>query len=897
MVFCAYCGQNFKRKEHLERHLPTHTNVKPYRCDSCQLSFARKDLLQKHHSTYHEVHDSTNRSDGERVKPQRTPIACTKCASAKAACDKKVPCSRCVDKNLPCDARFARRSAKVMTVRNTSPTEKATVEYQNIKETSQPQEAEVIAEIHICDEDQFLQDQTNQDIMTWETSQKMLEYPLHDLRYSSESIDTIPSSETGREGVDGFLRSKGSVGVDLHIVDFEEIHQMWGNYSMDSGMEFSHQPVIPYLPFPPMNGDRSHIHSMSLTSPSLSTATSHSHLNGISSWKGSLEPRIQEPSLSMTWHDSGNIPELEIVIAADEAWPLARCNLPIFSGACPRTALVHLQNFQDSSKLEDSWNSMNDLLCPTAEHNLEQTPIAIIPLFTTTRDKIIAIAQSFLQKALRTHQSGFNGSGNSKMVGGVSFFTLPPSNVMENLLGSSVRSLSPYYTLFHGVTLDPNELMLDNDTSTLLFLLMMAQGASSIPKTEARNLAAGLTETCRISLFDVIEKNVELSADPIVLKSALLFTILGAWGGDAWHINIAMGQRGMYLAELSLFHDIAPILSITELQTPLPESERLWRASNALEWLDIVHEYCAEPGNSGFHSPAHAQAGLSLSHLFQDMLRDELEIKNRRLSPLRLKLLLHPLQLLVCHLGQFLSCFSGMYDSKRSSRPLTTASTLLRIEEVQSSVQKWYDLCMINVKRVPNCATTNSSLVLWHLISLNVITYFPEIEKLVRDSAFDEPMQETVQRSQRLIYQPEKSIYHCGQVFKIVGAMPKSGRPPWWSAAIYRATMILLAESILRPLHQRETEENGPLVMINLVASEDPSINAYICNFYGTPALVNKDGSFTRLGSPDELLTCCITLLDDGTSTRFSDGIKRKLQKVLQTWNGKMRKGSFGSSI
>lgn len=349
--------------------------------------------------------------------------------------------------------------------------------------------------------------------------------------------------------------------------------------------------------------------------------------------------------------------------------------------------------------------------------------------------------------------------------------------------------------------------------------------------------------------------------------------------------------------ELSLFHDIAPVLSITELQTPLPDSERLWRAKNALEWLDIVHDLCANSDNSSYHSSAHPQAGLSLSHLFQDMLRDELEIKNRRLSPLRLKLLLHPLQSLVCHLGQLLSCFSGMHDNHRSSRPLTTASTLLRLEEVQSSLQKWYDLCMINAKKTPDCAITNSSLVLWHLISLNAITYFPEIEKLVRNSAFDEHTQETILRSQRLIYQPEKAIYHCGQVLKIVSAMPKSGRPPWWSAAIYRVTMILLADSISRPRHQRDIEEKGPLVMINLVTSEDPAINAYICNFYGIPALLNRDGSFTKLGSPDELLTHCITLLDEGTSTRFSDGIRRKLQKVLRIWGGKMRKGSAGSNI
>lgn len=403
---------------------------------------------------------------------------------------------------------------------------------------------EAVAEINMSRGDQFLQDSNNSDLMMWETSQKIPAYPSQGLHYPTEILSNC---DGGADGGDRFFR--GSIDVDPQSMNFEEVH-MWGNYSIEGGIDFSNQAAMPFMPFPPMPGDGTHTPSMPLTSPSLSTATSrsHSHINSISSWKGSMEPLLQDQNPSTAWLDSGSIPELEIVIAAEEAWPLARCNPPIFSGACPRTALVHLQNFQDCSKLEDAWNSMNDLLCPTTENNLEDNQFAIIPLFATTRDKIIAIAQSFLLKALRTHQSGFNGFGNSKFGGAASFFTLPPSNVMENLLGSSVRSLSPYYTLFHGVALDPNELMLDNDTSTLLFLLMMAQGASSIPKPEARNLAAGLTETCRISLFDVIEKNVELSADPVVLKSALLFTILGAWGGDAWHINIAMGQRGMYLA-------------------------------------------------------------------------------------------------------------------------------------------------------------------------------------------------------------------------------------------------------------------------------------------------------------------------------------------------------------
>jgi hypothetical protein len=90
--------------------------------------------------------------------------------------------------------------------------------------------------------------------------------------------------------------------------------------------------------------------------------------------------------------------------------------------------------------------------------------------------------------------------------------------------------------------------MLNNQASTLLVLLMIAQGATATPTAEARCLTAGLIETCRISLFDIIERDVELSADPVVLRCALLFTILGAWSGDKWHSDIVMGQRCMYLS-------------------------------------------------------------------------------------------------------------------------------------------------------------------------------------------------------------------------------------------------------------------------------------------------------------------------------------------------------------
>jgi hypothetical protein len=371
--------------------------------------------------------------------------------------------------------------------------------------------------------------QSHPDLMSWGNSHEQYIDPSQGLHFSGQSFDSLTKSHDAFGRVDELLRNNGD--FDPKYVDLESL-SMWNNCQMDldvsttNGMDFSSNTSMLWFP---ETGDTI---ANPLPTPPRTSSTIHSRINSISpSWQGRIEPRLPDLVTSLLDVDNDIIPELEAVIATEDAWPLARCNQRIFSGTCPRTAIVHLQTLQNCSRLEDAWNSMNDMISPI-DQGMDDT-LRVMPLLTTTRDMIIAVAQSFLLKALMTHHSGFNGQ---KIGGTTTFFTLPPSNVLENLLRNSVRSLSPYYSLIHGAALDPNELMLDNDTSTLLFLLMMAQGASTVPKSEARYLAAGLTETCRISLFDAIEKNVELSADPVVLKSALLFTLLGAWGGDAWRM-------------------------------------------------------------------------------------------------------------------------------------------------------------------------------------------------------------------------------------------------------------------------------------------------------------------------------------------------------------------------
>lgn len=45
------CDRSFTRKEHLKRHLQTHTNNRPFACQVCTKSFSRKDNLSAHVST------------------------------------------------------------------------------------------------------------------------------------------------------------------------------------------------------------------------------------------------------------------------------------------------------------------------------------------------------------------------------------------------------------------------------------------------------------------------------------------------------------------------------------------------------------------------------------------------------------------------------------------------------------------------------------------------------------------------------------------------------------------------------------------------------------------------------------------------------------------------------
>ncbi len=356
--------------------------------------------------------------------------------------------------------------------------------------------------------------------------------------------------------------------------------------------------------------------------------------------------------------------------------------------------------------------------------------------------------------------------------------------------------------------------------------------------------------------------------------------------------------------ELSLFYDVAPLFAITELQCPLPGPEVLWMASNSEQWLTAMQSVYSCTTNvhpqllSGTPS-----ATPSLYDLFQDFLHGNLlagqpshSPQQLSVSPQQLRLLLHPIQALLCHLHHVLSCFSDTPSTRRAgARCVSKSSTLHRLEEVQLLLQKWYDISANYHESNPDCPVTRCNFIFYHLISLNAVTNFPEIERFARREAFafenwdwDAP-----QLAKQYIFQREDAIFHCGQIFRLLRLIPKDRRPAWWSAAIYRATLVLWFDSICRLYSSRvhgnkrdspRTPQPMP-VIIDQATPRDPAINTYVWNGIGVAMLTCTDGTTVTLDKPADILRYAIENIEAGLSFRIGDGIKRKLITLGCNWD------------
>ena len=360
------------------------------------------------------------------------------------------------------------------------------------------------------------------------------------------------SPDFTNSGIDQYL---GMV-TDITVSDVE--HQYLMRDGMPPPLDFSFVDISSFISpdstdanifrSPTMFPDR--IHASPPPSP---PPTSSNHSMPPSAPNSSPVP-VNPSSVPSTMAGGYFVQDLEAVAGVQEGWPCFRCNPLPNAAVYPKTGRLYIEGLEYTLNNHNAWESWTPPSTHSEENTVAEDKITVDPFRGNARDKLMVITQSFLNRARDTHGSsptrtpGTNGRqlpNNPTVTGFQGFIILPPSNVLEYLLRAYASRFELYYPSLPACALSPAELMESSTekASSLLLLLMIAEGAMGCPSIEARYLTSGLTEACRISLFDLLEKDVSLALDPIMLRSALLFMNLAAWSGDKWHMDVNLLTR------------------------------------------------------------------------------------------------------------------------------------------------------------------------------------------------------------------------------------------------------------------------------------------------------------------------------------------------------------------
>ena len=97
---CRICKRSYERADHLNRHLKSHENARPFHCSRCPKRFNRADLLSRHLAT-HDRHSSRDPDRPLIKRTDRAAAACLACAASKSKCEDQKPCGRCRTKHNP----------------------------------------------------------------------------------------------------------------------------------------------------------------------------------------------------------------------------------------------------------------------------------------------------------------------------------------------------------------------------------------------------------------------------------------------------------------------------------------------------------------------------------------------------------------------------------------------------------------------------------------------------------------------------------------------------------------------------------------------------------------------------------------------------------------------------
>lgn len=330
--------------------------------------------------------------------------------------------------------------------------------------------------------------------------------------------------------------------------------------------------------------------------------------------------------------------------------------------------------------------------------------------------------------------------------------------------------------------------------------------------------------------------------------------------------------------ETSLFHDTPTMFQVNELAEHLPSSDAIWSSRTLEEWAQAFEQSYEYPTSSISIGPN--SRPVSLRGLYRCFLEDTVVTKRVQTTALHLRLLLQPIQGMLFQTKQTLDSFPDRATIRRGSKGVSCTTLRTHLREIATLLQRWYTLADRHMKTKRMCATMHCSLIMYHLISLNMVTNFKEIEQLARREEGTTPDQSLPVLQKRSILDQETAVMHCGQVMRLVRSMSPTTRPPWWAASMYRVALILWAVSLFNVQGSSATAES--CFAVDLVAPEDPLIEQYVAEKQVTPLLTKNDGSQMPITDPSSILLHCIQVIGEGVATRFSDALRFKLSRLAQ---------------
>lgn len=334
--------------------------------------------------------------------------------------------------------------------------------------------------------------------------------------------------------------------------------------------------------------------------------------------------------------------------------------------------------------------------------------------------------------------------------------------------------------------------------------------------------------------------------------------------------------------ELSLFHDVPPRLALQDFTScnisPLSETSNF----------------------------------TSLPALFEAFTEGQLANQTCITAP-TLRLLLHPLQCLSAHLHQCLATFDSIQDAGKGPNSTIGLASKAFIDELNALLEQWHELCLSATAASGMCPTSRISLVLYHMMILNNLASFPEIERLVRE---DVTGGDTT-RCQTLPWMRKDAantkallLFHCGQCILHLRTLSSTARPLWWPAALYRVALVLsqciISNSLpfasglrFKSTLDSPRSPNSSLVVLDedyvtSAPGRDVALQRFLTRLQGTPVLTWLDGSTMLLSSTINVLDYCIKMLDShivSDPSAFASGIHVKMGALRSRWESQSYTG------